>query len=148
MELADRLRRDAERNLVGDSLTLKQSLLEAAVTLEAQEELIGELRTHDHKVETVFHVLGPTQIEKLMYDLGMCRQLGAGSAILMTSIRESDLARLEEGVTPAGISLDLLPEPDMITTTSLWTLGFNVSVELLEETVRAWGGVGPVEPTS
>jgi hypothetical protein len=97
------------------------------------------------KTETMVHLLGEEQISSVLEDLNACRLLGTKSVMLVVTDEEHTkrmAAALggDQGTMASEQFLDVMPEPDVVTVTTVWTVGMGATVEQVLEVVKAWGG--------
>lgn len=92
-------------------------------------------------MSTVNLIVAPEQVDKLIHDLRQSIRAGAGSILLITcsTDEEDDVMALAMTAYETGQgTISLLPEPDLICHTSIWTVALPIPVDELITHARAW----------
>jgi hypothetical protein len=94
----------------------------------------------DKKTETVYLLLDLEQVDSQIEHLQRCKKIGAESVLVMTSNRPDVSEKMERVLSGDldSLSLDDLPDPDVVIVSTLYTIGLPAPINVLEPHLEEW----------
>lgn len=86
--------------------------------------------------DTVFHILDADQVSTVAEQLVTSLERGAGSVLLIASNDEEVRGQMEKAAKT--LEIEHLPEPELVTVSTIYVLAFPVPAERLVEVTKEW----------